>query len=196
MNHFLRQHLPSFFFPRTAVSRRRRRDNAGQRITAEVLERRELLAADIQLVRNIRTQLNEASSTPDDLTTVGSTIFFTATNATQGTELWKSNGTAAGTLLVKDIYPGSHSSAPDNLVNVNGVLYFTATNGVNGRELWKSNGTAAGTVLVKDLNAGAGDSSPSSLTNVSGTLYFAATHATTTVWNSGRVMERQPELYW
>ena len=84
MSRFLRQYLPSLFSTRSGVSRRPAGRRArGHQIAAEVLERRELLAADIQLVRDIRTQLNQASSSPDDLTVVGTTLFFTATNATQ-----------------------------------------------------------------------------------------------------------------
>ena len=52
-------------------------------------------------------------SRPRSLTVVGSTVFFTATDATHGTELWKTDGTAAGTALVKDVYPGSIGSYPD-----------------------------------------------------------------------------------
>ncbi|MFB8790887.1 MAG: hypothetical protein U7123_19045 [Potamolinea sp.] len=50
---------------------------------------------------------------------------------------------AAGTVLVRDIYPGSSSSSIVNLTNINGTLYFTANNGTNGSELWISDGTRA-----------------------------------------------------
>jgi ELWxxDGT repeat protein len=113
-------------------------------------------------------------------------LVFTATDATHGYELWTSNGTAAGTMMVKDINPGSGSSCPTGQLwgvtfpkpnyatNVNGTVYFQATNGTSGLELWQSDGTAAGTVLVKDINPGSGDSLPSNLTNINGTLYFSA----------------------
>ena len=74
-----------------------------------------------------------------------------------GQELWKSDGTAAGTTLVKNIRPGSGtSSSPRELTNVNGTLFFVADDGVTGQELWKSDGTAAGTVLVRDIHPGSG----------------------------------------
>jgi hypothetical protein len=62
--------------------------------------------------------------------------------------LWRSDGTRAGTVLVRDIYPGMTGSHPYDLTNVNGKLYFSASdvgnymyspqtnNGPYGRELW------------------------------------------------------------
>jgi ELWxxDGT repeat protein len=113
------------------------------------------------------------SSSPSNLTSVNGTLFFTAFDATNGQELWKSNGTGAGTALVKNIYPGG-SSDPRYLTNVNGTLFFRANDGANGAELWKSDGTASGTVLVRDISRGSASSSPSNLTNVNGTLFFTA----------------------
>ena len=42
----------------------------------------------------------------------GRRVYFSATDATHGDELWRSDGTAAGTVLVKDINPGSAGSVP------------------------------------------------------------------------------------
>ncbi|MBR9970880.1 ELWxxDGT repeat protein [Magnetospirillum sulfuroxidans] len=93
-------------------------------------------------------------------------MFFAATDGTNGTELWKSDGTAVGTVMVKDINPGSSSSSPNHLTNVNGTLYFSATDGTNGTELWKSDGTAVGTVMVKDIRTGTVGSGPTYLVNI------------------------------
>ena len=52
--------------------------------------------------------------------------------------LWRSDGTRAGTRMVRNIRPGSASSQPLFLTNVNGTLYFTAKDGRHGRELWRA----------------------------------------------------------
>jgi len=107
------------------------------------------------------------------LTNVAGTLFFTSDDAINGMELWKSNGTAASTVRVKDIVPGPDGSGPGALTNVNGTLLFTASDAAHGRELWRSDGTDAGTVLVKDILPGPTGSNASLLTNVNGTVFFS-----------------------
>ena len=63
-----------------------------------------------------------------------------------GRELWSTDGTAAGTHLVKDILPGAGGSYPLGLTVLNGAVYFHAS-GPEGDELWRTNGTAAGIAL-------------------------------------------------
>jgi ELWxxDGT repeat protein len=118
------------------------------------------------------------SSSPAELTNVNGTLFFTATDGVNGRELWKSDGTPAGTTLVKNIRASYQSAYPSGLTNLNGTLLFSAYEDTNGRELWKSDGTAAGTVLVKDIRPGASGSYPSSLASVNGTLFFSANDGT------------------
>ncbi len=115
-------------------------------------------------------------SSPQLLTNVNGTLFFAANDGTSGLELWKSDGTATGTVLVKDINPGPGSSIgfEAGAADVNGTLFFDANDGTNGAELWKSDGTAAGTVMVKDILAGPGSSDPVDFVNVNGTLEFYA----------------------
>src|SRR5262249_24296428 len=120
-----------------------------------------------------------------------------AQDPTHGTELWKSDGTDAGTVMVKDINSGSGDGAygTNNLTPVNGLLYFRATDGVNGWELWRSNGTAAGTDMVKDIDPGSDSSFPRDLTNVNGTLFSPPT-SSTPILNSGRATARPTERCW
>ena len=109
-----------------------------------------------KLVKNINPT---GSSFPTSLTQVGSTLFFAANDGVHGTELWKSDGTAAGTKMVKDIRSGAKSSDPEYLVNVNGKVFFTANDGKHKNQLWKSDGTGRGTVRVSNIINSAYDSS-------------------------------------
>jgi ELWxxDGT repeat protein len=115
---------------------------------------------------------------PDFITNVNGVIYFSARHSTNGIELWKTDGTPGGTMIVKDIYPGSNNSSPSNLTNVNGTLFFKATTPTEGTELWKSDGTVAGTVMVKDLRPGDVSSNPRNLVSFNNTLYFSANDGT------------------
>jgi ELWxxDGT repeat protein len=133
------------------------------------------LGAGTVLVKNITSDTGGAQrSYPKFLINVSGTLFFQADNGLVGKELWKSDGTNAGTSLIKDILPGGAGSIPENLENVNGTLFFAANNGVSGGELWRSNGTPAGTVLVLDINPGIAGSGADNLSNINGTLFFSA----------------------
>ena len=113
-------------------------------------------------------------SSPDDLINIGGTLYFTANDGTAGRELWRSNGTAAGTAMVANLRSGIDGSYPSNLSNIGGIIYFSANDGVSGSELWKSNGTAGGTAMVANLRSGIDGSHPRSLTNIGGMIYFSA----------------------
>ena len=102
-------------------------------------------------------------------------IFFTFYSQNEGQELWKTNGTANGTVIVKDIYKGKESSNPEYLTVYNGSLYFAASTYNDGRELWVSDGTNAGTKMFKDVWYGAQSGNPSNLKVCNSKLYFAAT---------------------
>ncbi|QGJ70415.1 Endo-1,3-1,4-beta-glycanase ExsH [Planctomycetales bacterium 10988] len=137
----------------------------------EKLEPRLLLAGD-PILLDLNPGVNP--SNPQAFVEMNGLLFFTANGGTTGQELWRSDGTAGGTFLVKDIYTGSPSSYAYYLTNVNGTLFFAANDGTNGVELWRSDGTSAGTQLVKDIQIGGGSSSPTYLTNVNGAVYFSA----------------------
>lgn len=143
-----------------------------------------LAQAPAELVKDIDSSVLSGGSDPASITPVGPVTFFVASSPATGYELWRTDGTAAGTVLVKDIVPGWDYSDPHNLTNVNGTLFFVANDGSSGSELWKSDGTAAGTVQVADVRPGAGSSGPSSLTVLGSAVLFSATDDTygTELW--------------
>ena len=106
---------------------------------------------------------------------VGNTLYFVADNGSLGRGRWRTDGTAAGAVLVKDIRL-DFGSYPTQLTNVGGQLFFTAVDGITGRELWTSDGTSAGTIRLRQvppLTIVAGRL-PENLVDVDGTLYFTA----------------------
>jgi trimeric autotransporter adhesin len=111
---------------------------------------------------------------PRNLLAVGNRLYFVTDDGVSGWELWTSDGTAAGTRIVKDILKGG-SSNPSWLAASNGIVYFAANDGINGYELWKSDGTAGGTAMVKDIRPGRRvSSSPQLMTEVNGMIFFSA----------------------
>src|SRR5262249_1727458 len=109
-----------------------------------------------------------------NLMNVNGTLFLAADDGVHGIELWKSDGTEEGTVLVKDINPGPGHSSPDWLTNVNGTLFFTTFTPETGVELWQSDGSEEGTVLVLDILPGSAGSLPRDLTSVGEMLFFTA----------------------
>src|SRR5689334_4571835 len=147
----------------------RRRNSA-----IECLESRTLLSA--SMVKDLNTA---PGPLPGLWGTVaaGDTVFLSQDDGVAGWELYKTDGTTNGTVLVKDIRPGRDNSQPGWLTySGNGTtIFFAADDGSHGVELWKSDGTAQGTLMVKDINPGPNGSGPGSLVNIQGTIYFSAT---------------------
>jgi ELWxxDGT repeat protein len=121
-----------------------------------------------------------ASSSPSNFTALGQgRILFTASDPEHGNELWFTNGTAAGTHLVVDLWPGSNlpysganatanSSNPSQILPLgNGLALVSADDGVHGREFWVTDGTAEGTSLLADIWPGGGSGNPGG-----GTSYY------------------------
>ena len=122
----------------------------------------------VQMVKDIVP--GAAGSLPTNLTRANSgSIYFTAWTAATGYELWKSDGTDAGTVMVKEIRVGAAGDGPASLC-YNGntaFLFFSADDGSSGRELWRSDGSVPGTVMVKDIRPGAAGSNPQQMRMVS-----------------------------
>ncbi len=135
------------------------------------LWRVELGNRDVKQVKNIN--LNGDAS-PRQLVDLNGTLFFVADNGYQGAELWKSDGTVEGTLLVKDIRPGFQGTRIENLTAIGERLYFAADDGSGaGLELWVSDGSEAGTQMLADINP-QGDSAPGPFFGIGDEVFFSA----------------------
>jgi ELWxxDGT repeat protein len=143
--------------------------------------------AGTQLVKDINVgavgSINVTPGAKAFFTAYNSNLYFQATDGSTGYELWKSDGTTAGTVLVKDIQAGSGSSTPCGILPTGTNMFFVANDGTNGMELWTSDGTTGGTTLLKDINPGSASSTTSLTTIVQGgvgaPIYFAANDGTT-----------------
>ncbi len=78
----------------------------------------------------------------------GNTMFFGGYDAVNGNELWITDGTVAGTHIVKDIKAGTGNSLPWAFCKIGSDVFFTCMQTGLERKLWKTDGTAAGTVQV------------------------------------------------
>jgi uncharacterized repeat protein (TIGR01451 family) len=103
------------------------------------------------------------------------TLYFGASNGVHGHELWRTDGTAAGTTMVKDIREGQFGSfSGQGFALLDGEVYFSAFHPDYGSELWKTDGTEAGTALVRDIMPGAGGSEPREIVAAGGLVFFQA----------------------
>ena len=76
-------------------------------------------------------------------------VFFTADDGTHGRELWATDGTPEGTVLLGDLRPGSDSSEVRVVGTWGNRVVFTEDDGTHGRELWATDGTPEGTVMLE-----------------------------------------------
>lgn len=113
-------------------------------------------------------------------------LFFSGKTAANGSELWVSDGTAAGTKLVKDINPGTADSRPTAMISYNNLLYFYANHPNYGPELWISDGTEAGTKMLKDIQPGTAGSYDATEEFVvfKNEIYFTANSSGTELWKT------------
>lgn len=115
-------------------------------------------------------------------------LFFAGSDSENGNELWRTDGTEAGTVLIKDIATGTSSGVNLNLdesIVFNDIVYFVARdNSDNGWELWRSDGSETGTYMVKNISTSGSfkDSEPTNFTIYNNKLYFFAKNRGT---NSG-----------
>lgn len=116
----------------------------------------ELYATDgntMWLVKDFDSRVNIGGD-PSYFAIVGNKLFFSAQDSAHGRELWMTDGTTAGTQMVKDIEPGVNGSVYTIYGDLNGKVIFEANTKAYGQELWTSDGTANGTAIIVDMNTG------------------------------------------
>ncbi len=105
----------------------------------------------------------------------GGTFLFQADDGTNGAEIWSTDGTPAGTVLVEDIAPGADGSYPHGFTDLGGVVLFTAWSPDSGYELWKTDGAGAATTeMVEDIRPGSDNATPTEITRVGNRAFFRA----------------------
>lgn len=104
--------------------------------------------------------------------------YFAHDDGVAGTELWRSDGTAAGTWRVRDICPGRCWGMVQEITVAGGRLFFAADDGAHGSELWSSDGTAEGTARVTDIAPGLRGARPEWITALGQRVFFSADDGT------------------
>lgn len=129
-------------------------------------------------------QLLKNMTSASELISCGQWLYFSAATAQEGTELWRSDGTASGTVLHAELEPGPGSSSPKAFQVIGNQLFFVATSSEFGEELWVVNDGGAPQLI--DIELGSGSSRPLGLTRVRNEIWFAATTTATgrELWRS------------
>ena len=147
---------------------RRSEKNRFRRVFLEQLEDRRLLTG---LVTVVDINQGNSGSDPSHFQFLGdSTVLFSAETTTLGRELWKTDGTTGGTLLVKDLSAGSSSSNPTDLTKVGDVIFFVADDENGLAQIWKTDGSGAGTQKISDFSGHIDP--PRNLTALGNSLFF------------------------
>lgn len=105
------------------------------------------MVKDIKSENNYQVGAFERSGNPEQLTVVGDSLYFSVI----GKELWKTDGTERGTVMIKDFTSNDGGDLLE-LKEVNGKLVFIVEKDVARPEeakLWTTDGTKAGTKILQ-----------------------------------------------
>ena len=127
---------------------------------------------------------SDGGTVPQSLTAAAAHVYFTGFDPTDKSQLWSSNGTAAGTERLTTANASGSGMNPQFLTAVGSTVYFAANDGVHGTQLWSSNGTT--TTMLSSGNVSGGGLAPNDLTAVGSTLYFTGDDGVhgTQLWSS------------
>jgi ELWxxDGT repeat protein len=135
----------------------------------------------ISMLKDVYT--GAKGSHPHQLKPLGNLLFFVARQPDTDFELFVTDGTEAGTQLVRDISPqpagapyAGPISMPSDLTELNGRLYFFADDGISGPSLWQTDGSTENTLMIDNFTD-KGIANPSHLTALNDKLFFTAEHS-------------------
>lgn len=103
-----------------------------------------------QLVADLNREPNYHSPAIRWVLPVETGVVFNMSSIGHGDELWFSDGTQAGTALVKDITPGPTGSFMNHSMQAGARVCFTTGTQSQDTKLWFTDGTEAGTTMVLD----------------------------------------------
>ena len=135
-------------------------------------------AAGTVMIKDINPGMEDILIWGDGFTTVhsaGDKVYFFANDNVNGAEPWVTDGTAAGTFMLKDIAPGAASSlvSLSRFATIGNKTYFMAKNATSGKELYQTDGTPAGTSQVMDFFPGIEDGLDIDIVALNGKLLFS-----------------------
>ena len=83
-------------------------------------------------------KIGNRSMAISQLTRLNNTLYFVAGDTVNGIELWQSDGTPKGTMVVSNSVAGPQGSQPEHLHAFSGHLYFATTAELANGSLWRT----------------------------------------------------------
>ena len=137
---------------------------------------------DVNLIKDLSNDVFGVGYSATTFPALGDKLVFPFStdygNLTYGNEFWVTDGTEAGTHVLKDINPGLAAGVSYEAALLGSKLVFQGTQPDAGSELWITDGTEAGTILLNDINPGATGSVPNGFATLGNKVIFGATEST------------------
>ena len=111
--------------------------------------------------------------------------------------IWRTDGTTAGTQLVKSGLYANGDVTIGNVVYIGGTQFFSNSDSIRG--LWSTDGTTNGTILYTNYDGDFPNPNVGSLYNFNGTLYFSYNNGTAYTYgqmhNAGQAIIGNPSSW-